>query len=431
MSLRALFSSIADAIRYVIGGSNKIVASNFPNEIRAIKDNMQEVEIVPSTEDQIKEGIFSKVTVEGSTNLVPENIKKDVEIFGVKGNAVVSDLILIDGYQLFGGNHRLDDMQKFLNICSGIIECTEAMFYGCTSLTTLDLSNFDTSKVTNMSSMFYGCTKLSALDLSTLDTSNVTNMSNMFYDCDLLRTLDLSNFDTSNVTDMSGMFEDCGVRNLNLSSFNTSKVTNMGRMFFSGCYFAKLDLSHFDTSNVTNMSVMFNASTVTELNVSNWDTSKVVDMSGMFRSCTKLTSLLGLNNFDTSNVTDVSSMFDQIPLSDLDLSSFDFSKVISVRSIFMNGSKIVNVNSFKNLGKGYIQKSNNYSNYELSLSSCRNLTYESLMDFINNLYDLNLTYDVANGGTLYTQKLVLGSTNLAKLTADEIAIATNKGWNVS
>ena len=53
------------------------------------------------------------------------------------------------------------------------------------------------------------------------------------------------------------------------------------------------------------------------------------------------------------------------------------------------------------------------------------------MNVINNLYDLNLTYDVANGGTLYAQSLVLGSTNMDKLTAEEIAIATAKGWNVT
>lgn len=52
------------------------------------------------------------------------------------------------------------------------------------------------------------------------------------------------------------------------------------------------------------------------------------------------------------------------------------------------------------------------------------------MDVINKLYDLNLTYDVANGGTLYTQVLSLGDTNKEKLTAEEIAIATNKGWTV-
>ena len=67
----------------------------------------------------------------------------------------------------------------------------------------------------------------------------------------------------------------------------------------------------------------------------------------------------------------------------------------------------------------------------LNLSTSSNLTYDSLMSVINNLYDLNLTYDVANGGTLYTQKFSVGSTNLAKLTAEEIAIATNKGWTVS
>ena len=81
------------------------------------------------------------------------------------------------------------------------------------------------------------------------------------------------------------------------------------------------------------------------------------------------------------------------------------------------------------MGKGYTTKNNNY--YKLNLSACTSLTHESLMNVINNLYDLNLTYDVANGGTLYTQSLQLGADNIAKLTAEEIAIATNKGWTVS
>jgi hypothetical protein len=67
----------------------------------------------------------------------------------------------------------------------------------------------------------------------------------------------------------------------------------------------------------------------------------------------------------------------------------------------------------------------------LNLSTCTALTHDSLINVINGLYDLNLTYDVANGGTLYTQTLNLGSTNKAKLTAEEIAIATAKGWTVS
>ena len=79
----------------------------------------------------------------------------------------------------------------------------------------------------------------------------------------------------------------------------------------------------------------------------------------------------------------------------------------------------------------------NENYYKLDLSASTNLTYESLINIVNNLYDLNITYGVydADGnpgsGTLVRQALVLGSTNLAKLTDEETAIATNKGWNLS
>jgi surface protein len=155
-------------------------------------------------------------------------------------------------------------------------------------------------------------------------------------------------------------------------------------------------------------------------------------MEGMFQLCDRLTEL-DLRNFDTSNVTGMDNMFYNCGfLTKLNLSSFDMSKVVGVSNFMYNTKNLQEIQSFKNLGKGYTAKSNNYSSYTLDLSSCNQLTHESLIDIITNgLYDLNLTYNVANGGTLYTQKLVLGSTNKAKLTADEIAIATNKGWTVS
>ena len=83
------------------------------------------------------------------------------------------------------------------------------MFWGCESLTALDLSNFDTAEVTDMSGMFSFCKSLTALDLSNFDTAKVTDMSWMFFGCESLRTLDLSNFDTAKVTDMSWMFDGC------------------------------------------------------------------------------------------------------------------------------------------------------------------------------------------------------------------------------
>ena len=73
-------------------------------------------------------------------------------------------------------------------------------------LKSLDLSNFDTSKVTSMISMFENQCELTSLDLSSFDTSNVTNMANMFEDTGNIEFLDLSSFDTRNVTETYDMF---------------------------------------------------------------------------------------------------------------------------------------------------------------------------------------------------------------------------------
>ena len=183
-------------------------------------------------------------------------------------------------------------------------------FNGCSGLTSLDLSNFDTSAVTSMIYMFDGCSKLTSLDLSNFDTSAVTNMSSMFYNCTSLTSLDVSNFNTSAVTNMGGMFQSCsGLTSLDLSSFGTSAVTNMSGMFGYCTKLTSLDLSNFDTSAVTDMSIMFrDCSGLTSLDLSSFGTSAVTNMSSMFSGCTSLTSL-DLSNFDTSVVTDMSSMF--------------------------------------------------------------------------------------------------------------------------
>ena len=55
------------------------------------------------------------------------------------------------------------------------------MLSECNSLTNINLSNFNTQNVTNMSSMFYGSSSLTNLNLSNFKTKNATNMSSMFY----------------------------------------------------------------------------------------------------------------------------------------------------------------------------------------------------------------------------------------------------------
>ena len=75
----------------------------------------------------------------------------------------------------------------------------------------IDVSNFDTSKVTDMSRMFYDLRNITSLDLSNFDTSKVTTMYSMFYldeiPKDKLATIYVNNdFNTTNLTDTSLMF---------------------------------------------------------------------------------------------------------------------------------------------------------------------------------------------------------------------------------
>lgn len=217
-------------------------------------------------------------------------------------------------------------------------ENSVSMFSDMRSLTSLDLSNFDTSRVMDMGSMFASSSNLTSLDLSNFDTSKVTNMSNMFSTMFSLSSLNVSNFDTSKVTNMDYMFAYLySLTSLNLSNFDTSKVADMSSMFYNSFGFTSLNLSNFDTSNVTNMNNMFsNMRSLTSLDLSSFNTTNVTDMSSMFSGMAALTSL-NISSFNTENVTDMNGMFANMSsIESLDLSSFNTKNVIKFRGMFYN-----------------------------------------------------------------------------------------------
>ena len=186
-----------------------------------------------------------------------------------------------------------------------VVYSMNSLFSGV-SATTVDVSEFDTSNVADMSYMFSG--EPNIVGINYLDTSNVTNMSYMFYYNTSVTNLDLRNFDTSNVTDMMGMFSNCtNLTSLDLSSFDTSNVTNMSRMFYMDSSLISLDLSSLDTSNVNDMTSMFGSTGLTSLELTNFNTSNVTGMANMF-SNTNFT-VLDLSSFDTSSVTNMRNMF--------------------------------------------------------------------------------------------------------------------------
>ena len=265
------------------------------------------------------------------------------------------------------------------------VTSAQGMFYQCSKLTYINSSNWDTSSITNMGNMFNGCNKLTSLDVSGFVTSKVTNMSSMFYGCSNLTSLDVSGFDTSNVTDMDGMFYGCNkLTSLDVSGFDTSKVTNMSSMFY-GCN----NLEQLKGSFILN----------------NTRCEK------MFEGCFKAPDLSEFKMSGT--VMNINSMFGDFgfgntPLATyLDLSDIALAEGCKLGLYTFFRCCVVDIYPFTNI--------NSYCDLSGIV-----LSQEVLLRFINNLVEVTTS-----------PTLKLGATNLAKLTEEQIAIATNKGWTVT
>ena len=133
-----------------------------------------------------------------------------------------------------------------------------SLFQFCQKVTSIDLSNFDTSKVTNMRFMFNNCSNLENIILGNINTSSVEDMRGLFQLLPKLTSIDLANFDTSKVTDMKYMFSTCSnLKYLDLSSFNTSNVLETHSMFYSCSSLIYLNLCSFKLNDSINIGDIF------------------------------------------------------------------------------------------------------------------------------------------------------------------------------
>ena len=269
------------------------------------------------------------------------------------------------------------------------------MFYRCSSLTSLDLSNFNTSNVEFMHFMFYGCTGLTSLNLTSFNTANVCFFESMFHGCSNLTTIYAGTKWSmiSSMTPDENMFTGC-----------TNLVGGMGTTYdanYTDGMYAHIDggpsnpgyftaavepYACYDSSNTTltfyydklrrtrtgttydlnknrrdpewmaiRQSVtqvvfdatfagarptttwrwfyqMFSLQSISNLNYLN--TSVVTDMGQMFWNSYTLTSL-DLSSFNTAEVTNMDEMFDACAaLTSLDLSGFNTANVTRMTSMF-------------------------------------------------------------------------------------------------
>ena len=114
-------------------------------------------------------------------------------------------------------NHNYFDSNYFQNISLNFIKIiwndtiitTENMFEECNQIIEIDLSKFDSSKVSNTSKMFFNCKSLISLNLSNFETSLVKDVGYVFCNCRKLISLNISTFRTSEVNYMNFMFYYC------------------------------------------------------------------------------------------------------------------------------------------------------------------------------------------------------------------------------
>ena len=302
----------------------------------------------------------------------------------------------------FSGNKNLisvvfSDFDEYISDIS-----FEKMFYGCTSLISVDLSRISINLNSRLNGMFAGCTNLIYVNFNFKSIFVAISMDEMFLNCKLLTSLDLSNFNISKVTSFLHMFAGCSsLRKINLKSFKLDSVTSIEAMFKNCISLEYLDLSSFKPYKLINMnSVFYNCKSLTSINLDNIYTNKVTSMELLFYNCRSL-KLINITSFHTESVTNMDCMFEQcISVTSIIFgNSFDTDKVIRMGSFFSNCQSLKAIDLPITLSKSLSNITSFFSNcYSLTSINFKNFNTSNINHYkymFRNCYSLsyiNMSY---------------------------------------
>lgn len=250
------------------------------------------------------------------------------------------------------------------------------------------------------------------VDLTMISPKNETSLQELFYGNTNLIHINASNWDTSNITSLRSTFGNMkNLESVDLSDWNVSNVTTFYALFDTCPHLKTIDVSKWDTSSATNMEWMFCRVNATHLDVSNFDTSNVTNMHSMFTGNYSLIQL-DVSNFDTSNVLNINRMFSYCPVfEELNINGLNLARCTSMNETFIGSNfKVIRCDGLR------------FPNIDMSkigLTSSTALTVESIVGLFNALPQSDKGYSFQ-----------IGSNNIAKLSDEQKAIATNKGWTL-
>lgn len=250
------------------------------------------------------------------------------------------------------------------------------------------------------------------VDLTMISPRNETSLGMLFHGNTNLTNINVSNWDTSNITSLKGAFASMqNLESVDFAEWNVSKVTTFYALFDDSRKVNTIDVSKWDTSSATNMEWMFCRINATKLDVSNFNTSNVTNMHAMFIGNSSLIQL-DVSNFDTSNVLNIDTMFAYLDVcEELNINGLNLARCTSINKTFAYSNfKVIRCDGLK------------FPNIDMSkigLNYSTALTVDNIVGLLNALPQSDKGYSFQ-----------IGSDNIAKLSDEQKAIATDKGWTL-
>ena len=300
------------------------------------------------------------------------------------------------------------------------------------------VSGIDLTNETSTAQMFMNCSSL--IELPTIDMSTIQDTTNMFRQCNRLQSVNLVN--TDNITTAEYMFEFAGTNNF--PSLDWRGLQNASQMFATSSLVNPTDNETWEslpfddlntTSALTNTSGMFSGCSGMAIPPF-LNTSGVVNAANMFDGCGNMTTI---PQYDFSSVVQGSNMFNYCSslheLPELNFSSYrDQMFSFLVNNPYTEDDPL-GISGFPHLTTlgGFLNFGANFAPIEgelwtpepyLNLDQLQALTKDSMMNVINKLADIKTLFN-GSGNLVFCRALT------DVLTEDELAIATEKGWNVS
>ena len=375
---------------------------------------------------------------------------------------------------------------------TGKVVSMKWMFQACTSLTTVALP-LDVSKVENMAQMFIDCTSLREISLPSINAPELRDVSLMFNKCTNLRTVNLNHWNTPNLTNMQDMFANCNnLETCTMDGWDTAKVTIMQSLFYCCYYLEEFNLNGFTSAaSLVNAINLFNQCTsLTHVYYDeffipdSFSDGRTVDCRDLMFSCSNLEEDVNMalckvakvTHYNRNQCVKIGRLYpvvdfegcDTSAITSVNLMNTDTTKVLNFHSgqidgvtIAMRYTKLDTIKyihfKYSTIGWLYYEGDTVADKFDYRFETLPgSLSYKaeswvngnSINAWPNNLTNLlklgdtkwtvegivslfECLYDyTANGETSQYANIQIGN-NLSRLTAQQIAIATSKGWTIT